>query len=250
MNEKQTAAGLELADPSKQTTRRAGFRAFAILGVASAMVIAAGWLAGKAIEGDTAAFDRTILLWFRVAGDPSRLVGPTWLAEMLRDVTSLGSTVVLWTLVVLVAAYLWLALRRADSVLLLAAATFGQAISSVSKISFSRARPDLAPGAPQVFTASFPSGHALLSAAVYLTLGALLARAERGPIQKRFCIAVAIFLAVAIGISRIALGVHWPTDVLAGWCIGTACALLCSEGAVLLRRRAARDQGRAATKPR
>ena len=213
-----------------------------MIGVASACLIAVGWLAGEVIEGNTAAFDRTILLWFRVAGDPSRLVGPVWLGEMLRDVTSLGSTVVLWTLVIVVAAYLWLARRRADCLLLLAASVFGQAVSTVSKLSFARARPDLVPGAPQVFTASFPSGHALLSAAVLLTLGALLARAETRLVLQRFHIAAAFALTLSIGVSRVALGVHWPTDVLAGWCVGAVCALLCSSGAARMRRAAAASE--------
>lgn len=226
-----------------------GFRALVAFGVASALVIAAGWLAGEVLEGDTAAFDRTILLWFRVSGDPSRLVGPAWLAEMLRDVTSLGSTVVLGTLVVVVAAYLWLARRRADCLLLSAASMFGQAVSTMSKMSFARARPDLVPGAPQVFTASFPSGHALLSAVVFLTLGALLARAEVQPALKRFHVAVAVLLTVAIGASRVALGVHWPTDVLAGWCVGAACALVCSEGDGWLRRGAPASKHKGADKP-
>lgn len=89
-------------------------------------------------------------------------------------------------------------------------------------------RPDLVAHLVEVHTTSFPSGHAMNSAITYLALGALLARAEEARRVRIFFMVVAIALTLAIGISRVYLGVHWPSDVLAGWCIGASWAALCS----------------------
>ncbi|MDB5538961.1 MAG: Membrane-associated phospholipid phosphatase, partial [Devosia sp.] len=105
----------------------------------------------------------------------------------------------------------------------------GTALSTGLKILFNRPRPDLG-AAATVFTASFPSGHATLSAVVFLTLGALLADSIQRPALKVYFIALSIVLAVIVGISRIYLGVHYPTDVIAGWALGGAWALLCWVG--------------------
>ncbi|CAN5200610.1 hypothetical protein BH23BAC3_BH23BAC3_35630 [soil metagenome] len=74
---------------------------------------------------------------------------------------------------------------------------------------------------------SFPSGHSMLSAIVYLTLGSLLTRIETSPRIRVYTISVAIFIAFIIGITRILLGVHYPTDVLFGWITGFFWASLC-----------------------
>jgi undecaprenyl-diphosphatase len=196
-----------------------------------------GLLAEEVMEGETAAFDRRLLLVFRDSVDVSRLLGPRWLPEVLRDITSLGSTVILAIVMTVVLGYLAFAKDWRSGSFILMAVLGGQAISTLLKLAFERARPDLIPGAPQVFTASFPSGHAMLSAVTYLTIAVLLARIEPRPALKRYFLLVGFALAIIVGISRVALGVHWPTDVLAGWVVGSGWALLCAWIATRLQLR-------------
>jgi len=87
--------------------------------------------------------------------------------------------------------------------------------------------PDFVAHAARVFTSSFPSGHATLSAITYLTMGALLARLHTSLRIRIYLISVAVFLILLIGMSRVYLSVHYPTDVLGGWCIGAAWAMGC-----------------------
>ncbi|WP_188518648.1 phosphatase PAP2 family protein [Alsobacter metallidurans] len=145
-----------------------------LLLLAPALVLGFGTLAEEVSEGDTTDFDRYVLLLFHVPHDPSRPIGPAWLQEAARDVTSFGSVSWLGFIFLAVVGFLWLSRKRDACLLMLAAVGGGQLISTLLKIWFERPRPDLIPNAPQVFTASFPSGHAMLSAVTYLTLGALL----------------------------------------------------------------------------
>lgn len=199
-----------------------------VLLAVAGLVLVFGLVAEDVMEGDTGAFDRRLILLLRQTADPSFLLGPVWLSEMLRDLTSLGSTVVLAIVTLVVAGYLAITRTWRTLALVLVSILGGQILSTVLKNLFERARPDLIPGAPEVFTASFPSAHAMLSAVTYLTIAALLARIEPRPALKRFYLTVGFGLTILIGISRVALGVHWPTDVLAGWCVGAAWALLCA----------------------
>ena len=211
------------------------------LGVAG-LFLAFGLLAAEVMEGDTTAFDIAILVFFRQPGDMANTIGPLWLKEAARDLTALGSTVVLGLVFVAVLGYLIMLRKRAAALLMLGAVSGGQLISTLLKVSFERARPDLVPDAPHVFTASFPSGHAMLSAITYLTLGALLARVHPRHSVRIYLLTVAIVLTVFVGVSRVFLGVHWPTDVLAGWCVGSAWAVLCWTLALWLQRRGQIEQ--------
>jgi undecaprenyl-diphosphatase len=193
---------------------------------AAALLGAFGLVADEVVEGDALDFDRSILLALRVPGNPSDPVGPPWLEEAARDITSLGSFSVLAILVVTIVIYLWLVGKARTAWYLVVAVAGGITISSVLKVLFDRPRPDLV-GVARVFTASFPSGHATLSAVVYLTLGALLAESASNGRLKIFYLASAALLAFIVGVSRVYLGVHYPTDVLAGWSIGGAWAVLC-----------------------
>lgn len=185
-------------------------------------------LADEVMEGDTVAFDRAVFLFFRDPADPNRLLGPAWLPEMLRDLTSLGSAVILTLIVAASVGYLMMRRKRFAAVAVLVSVLGGQLISTLLKLAFERPRPDLIEGAPMVFSASFPSGHAMLSAVTYLTLGGLLARFENNRALQRYFLILATALTLIVGISRVLIGVHWPTDVLAGWALGAAWALACS----------------------
>jgi undecaprenyl-diphosphatase len=196
---------------------------FAIAG----LVLAFGHIAEEVLEGDATKFDQTILLFFRNASDLSGPIGPPWVLEMARDITALGSYAVLSIIFCAVVTYLFMARQRAAAFWVLAAVGGGVLLSNVLKLAYERPRPDIVPHAARVFTTSFPSGHATLSAITYLTLGALLASLHGSLRFKVYFLGLAILLTIAIGISRIYLGVHYPTDVLAGWCIGAAWAALC-----------------------
>ena len=206
-----------------------------------------GLLAEEVIEGDTAAFDRRILLAFRRPGDLGHTIGPPWLVETARDATALGSTIVLGLLLIAVVGYLFMVRKRHAAFLVAGAVLGGQLLSTLLKLAFERARPDLIPDAPRVFTASFPSAHAMLSAVTYLTLGALLARVQTHRSARVYLLALAILLTVLVGVSRVFLGVHWPTDVLAGWCVGAAWAMLCWMVAAWLQGRGKVEQPGAET---
>jgi undecaprenyl-diphosphatase len=191
------------------------------------LALAFGHIAEEVLEGDATKFDERILLFFRSANDLSDPIGPPWMEEMARDITALGSYAILSVVFCAVVAYLLLVHQRATALWIIVAVSGGVALSDALKLTFQRPRPELVSHAARVFTTSFPSGHATLSAVTYLTLGALLASLNRSLRLKAYFLGLAILLTVAVGVSRIYLGVHYPTDVLAGWCIGAAWAALC-----------------------
>ncbi|HYQ37383.1 MAG TPA: phosphatase PAP2 family protein [Pseudomonas sp.] len=174
--------------------------------------------------GGTGALDRLALLALRMPGDPVRPLGPVWLPSVARDITALGSLPVLGLIVAAVALYLWLAGRRRLAALVVFATGSGALLSLLLKEAFNRPRPDLFMHGEYVASASFPSGHAMLSAVVYLTVGGVLAGLAPRRRLKIHVLGVALLLTVSIGVSRVYLGVHWPTDVLAGWAAGAAWA--------------------------
>jgi undecaprenyl-diphosphatase len=191
------------------------------------MLAGFGVLADEVAEGGTLTFDLAVLLALRVPGNPADPIGPPWLEDAARDITALGSVAVLSILVAAVAIHLMLAGKRGTGWFIAAAAAGGTIISSILKNVFDRPRPDLT-GITRVYTASFPSGHATASAVVYLTIGALLAATVTRRSQKLFYLGIAVFLTLIVGLSRIYLGVHYPSDVLAGWLIGSGWAISCA----------------------
>lgn len=195
-------------------------------------------LAGEVSEGDTRHFDERILNALRQDANPSLLEGPSWLLAGAYDITALGSPTVLGLTVLAITGYLVLQGLYRTGLFIFVATVGGWLLNSVLKQIFARARPDIVPHLREVTTSSFPSGHALTSAAVYLTLGALLMRIATGRLTKYYCIGVAMFVTFLVGCSRVLLGVHYPTDVLGGWLIGLSWALLCWTVERSLERRA------------
>ena len=189
------------------------------------------------------AFDTEILLAFRQAGHPDVPLGPLWLQGAMRDITSLGSSAVLALIVTAVIVYLLLIRKAGTALFVLVAVVGGQLLSSLLKVEVDRPRPDLVSHLVTETSLSFPSGHAMLSAVTYLTLGSLAARFLPGRTTKIFVLSLAVLTTLLVGISRVYLGVHWPSDVLAGWCAGFTWAMLCWLVARMLQRRKAVADG-------
>lgn len=199
--------------------------------ILSTLVVAGIWLfvgvAGEVVEGDTQALDEAVVLALRNTADLSDPVGPLWLEEIGRDLTALGGVAILVLLTVGVVFFLFLQGTTRAAYFVSIAVVGGVVLGTVLKAFFDRPRPELVPHLSYVYTASFPSGHSLNAAVVYLTLGVLLARLQKRRILKIYIMLFAALLTVAVGVSRVYLGVHWPTDVLAGWTAGAVWALLC-----------------------
>lgn len=199
-------------------------------------------LAGRLLGGGPRGFDQAVLLSLRNPADLADPIGPPWLEVFARDITALGGIPVL-TLVTLGAfGFLLMVRKRRTAVLLLVAVGGGLLLSSGLKDMFDRPRPDLVPHTVQVATQSFPSSHAMMSAITYLTLGALLARTQPRRRVKAYLLVSAVLLTLLVGVSRVYLGVHWPTDVLAGWWAGAAWAMLCGAALRRLQHRGAVEQ--------
>jgi undecaprenyl-diphosphatase len=206
------------------------------LGVTAFGVLAFALIADETFEGETRGFDESILLALREPGDATNPIGPAWVEHALLDLTALGGYVILGMLVIGVAIYLLAAGKRGTALLVVGAVGSGTLLSETLKLGFARPRPDLVAHLAEVQSASFPSGHAMISAITYLTLGVLLTRAHKQRRTKFLIMTYAILLTLMIGLSRIYLGVHWPTDVLAGWALGAAWAALWWLGAWQLQR--------------
>ena len=218
-------------------TARREIMLLAAIALAAASLALFAELTDEVFEGETHVFDEAVLLALRDPADASNPIGPEWLEEQVRDITALGSISVLMLVSLAAVGFLVLQGKRRTAVLVVVAVGGGMLVSTLSKIGFDRPRPDLVTHAAQVYTASFPSSHAMMAAVTYLTLGALLARAQAHLLLKLYLIGLATTLTVVIGLSRIYLGVHWPTDVLAGWTLGAAWALACWSIALWLQAR-------------
>jgi undecaprenyl-diphosphatase len=216
------------------------------------IVVAGTWgfiaLADEVQEGDTQRFDDWAVRSLRRADDPARPIGPRWLPEVGRDATALGGVAVLSLVTFIVAGYLLIVGKHHAMWLVIVATFTGLIVSSLLKYIVARDRPELVPHLSHVYTSSFPSGHSMLSAVVYLTLGSLLARVTPGRVVKLYLIGVAALLTFLVGLSRVYMGVHYPTDVLAGWTAGLVCAILCWLVARWLQHRGAVEKDNEGTK--
>jgi undecaprenyl-diphosphatase len=191
--------------------------------ISAALLFSFMKLASEVLEGDTLAFDRAILLALRASGDTANPIGPAWVEQAMRDLTALGGTIVLVLFTVSIAGLLIVSRHPRLALLLLLGVSLGTVLSNTLKYLFARPRPDFVAHGVDVSTLSFPSGHTMLSAVTYLTIGALLTRDQTYSV-KIYIVFVSIFLSFLVGVSRVYLGVHYPTDVLAGWAVGGAWA--------------------------
>ena len=183
------------------------------------------FIASEVMEGDSQAFDRAVLLAMRRPdGKP---IGPPAIQEAARDLTGLGGVTWLTLLTAFTSACFLLDGRKRMALFAAVSVGSGLALSTLLKSMFQRPRPDLVPWGAYVSTSSFPSGHSMLSAVTYMTLGAMLARSQPRKRLKVFFLLSAAFLSFLVGLSRVYLGVHWPTDVLAGWAAGASWAIVC-----------------------
>jgi len=211
-----------------------GFGVFAFIGIADEM-----------LEGDTLRFDRWLLLALRAPGDPGDPLGPAWMEEIFRDFTALGGIGVLGLLTLASAGYLWLQGLRRVALFLLTAILGGLLLGLALKSGFDRPRPDLVSQGSMIYTSSFPSGHSMLAAVVYLTGGGLLAVVHGARKVRVYLIGCSVLATLLVGVSRVYLGVHWPSDVLAGWAAGAAWAAACWLAAQWLQQRGRIEQASA-----
>jgi undecaprenyl-diphosphatase len=214
-----------------------------LLLIAALFVVLGVWafigIADEVKEGGTQRFDEWVVRSLRKPSDPAETRGPRWIGEVARDFTGLGGVAVLSLVTAAVVGFLGLREKYGAMWLVLSATVGGLVISSLLKHVYDRPRPQLVPHLSVVYTTSFPSGHSMLSATVYLTLGALLASFMRERRIKFYFVSVAMVLTFLVGVSRVFMGVHYPTDVLAGWAAGLSWALLCWIVARALQRRGA-----------
>jgi undecaprenyl-diphosphatase len=182
-------------------------------------------IASEVGEGETSAIDKRILLALRNPHDLSDPIGSRSFEEAMRDVTALGGVTVMILVTIVGVLAFWIHRKRWHAGVLAVTVLLADASSELLKHLYARPRPDLVSHGSYVYSASFPSGHSTLSAATFLTLAMLISSLEPNRATKFMVFVLAFMLLLAVGVSRVYLGVHWPTDVLAGWCLGGAWAL-------------------------
>lgn len=185
--------------------------ALALLGLAVASLLA---------DGGSLGFDRNLMLALRTPGAPDDPLGPRWFEDVMRDMTALGGIGVVIGASLMFAGYLALERRLVDIAVLATSIVGAQLVSGVIKHLVQRPRPDLVSHEAAIYSASFPSGHTLMATVVYITFALLLAADFADRRVREYLLASAWLVAFAVGASRIYLGVHWPSDVLAGWSLG------------------------------
>lgn len=207
--------------------------------IVALIIGAASWgfaeIADEVMEGESKDFDHAVMLALNG--------GPDWLTFMARDITALGGTIVLLLVTIAALGYLLLKRQLTAALFVFVSVAGGTLISTLLKHVFDRPRPDVVPHAVEVSSASFPSGHSMLAMVTYLTLGAVMAEVQPHRRMKIYLLLWAVCISLLVGVTRVHLGVHWPTDVLGGWCVGTAWALLCGSVAYWLKRRGMIEAG-------
>lgn len=206
-----------------------GFRISRPKALAVSALCWTGWAAmvWAVLNHRTGALDSSGLMWVRSGPDFGSL-GPGYVTEAVRDMTALGG-VFLSTLATIVAvvALLFLKLRR-ESVLFAATVFFGWMLNNTMKALIGRERPSLVPHLTDASGMSFPSGHSFASAMIYIGMALAFAALSRRHSVRYTLIATAMLVSGLIAWSRVLLGVHYPSDVIAGWLGGAGWAFLAS----------------------
>ncbi|MBO6640251.1 MAG: phosphatase PAP2 family protein [Roseitalea sp.] len=189
------------------TATLTGYAAFIIV----AFAVNAGWLAD---------IDRRLVLSLREGSDVADPIGPPWFEDTASEITALGGYPTIILIAGLVVGALVLLRRSGAALFLVASLIGGTMLSSGLKQLFSRPRPDIVDHLDRTFTLSFPSGHATMSMLYLLTLAAIASRFVPSRAFRVYAIMAAVIVSILIGTSRVYLGVHWPSDVIAGWALG------------------------------
>jgi len=210
------------------------------LGVVAGGVAIFAELADDLVEGENQSFDEAVLAWTRPHADPTDAIGPAWLNEAMMDITALGGLAVLVLFALIVVGFLLMQKKPWSALMLSLSLAGGLLLSETMKGLFERGRPPAEFQLVETVNASFPSGHTLMSTVFYLTLGVMLERVLVRRRTKVYVISVAVLIALLVGISRIYLAAHWTSDVLAGWSLGAAWAMVCWLAAYWVQRRWAR----------
>ena len=199
-------------------------------------------LADDMTETDGRDVDMAVLKALRPGGSADGW-GPAWLETAALDLTSLGGLAVLGLFGVIVVLFLALQRKHLSALLLIFGLAGGVVLSEGLKAVFGRDRPPEAYQAVETINASFPSGHALLSAVFYLSIGVMLTRAFPRRRFKAYVLGVAVLLTLIVGLTRVYLAAHWASDVLAGWSVGAAWAMALWLVAYAVQRRQAVHAG-------
>lgn len=214
-----------------------------LLSVAALGLVA--YLIDEISEGGSFRWDAAILTALRRPGHLDQPIGPVWLTQSAIDLSALGGFTLLWLIGAAVLGFLIYVGQRAEAAWLAASLVGASLLNTVLKLVLHRPRPEVVPHLALVSNASFPSGHAMISAAIYLTVGAMLAEAQPRLSARAYLMSFCVLLVLLIGCSRVYLGVHWPSDVLAGWCFGGLWASAVFAANRLLRRKTAQVAARA-----
>ncbi len=192
-----------------------------------------------AAEGSATQIERQIVLALRSADDPARMIGSRWMEEIMRDFTALGGYAVLTIVVVTATVFFRLTTTDVQAKFLLATTVGGYVVGMTLKLVVGRERPAIVPHLSHVDSSSLPSVHSMMSTVVYLTIGLLLAGRQRDSRVRRLLVGLPLILTVLVGCSRVFMGVHYPSDVLAGWTAG----LLWTAAAFRMDRRLTERRG-------